>query len=31
VKYLLEAGKALLTGQRPSVGDDPKVHGKVAL
>lgn len=31
LKYLLEAGKALLTGTRPDVGDDPKVHGKVAL
>lgn len=31
VKYLIEAGKALLTGERPAVGDDPKVHGKVAL
>jgi len=31
VKYLIEAGKALLSGERPAVGDDPKVHGKVAL
>jgi general stress protein 26 len=31
IKYLIEAGKALLTGTRPAVGDDPKVHGKVAL
>lgn len=31
MKYLIEAGKALLTGERPAVGDDPKVHGKVAL
>jgi general stress protein 26 len=31
VKYLIEAGKALLSGSRPEVGDDPKVHGKVAL
>jgi general stress protein 26 len=31
IKYLLEAGKALLTGKRPDVGDDPKIHGKVDL
>jgi general stress protein 26 len=31
LKYLIEAGKALVTGSRPDVGDDPKVHGKVAL
>jgi general stress protein 26 len=31
VKYLIEAGKALLTGTRPDVGADPKVHGKVSL
>ncbi|MFO0954215.1 MAG: pyridoxamine 5'-phosphate oxidase family protein [Isosphaeraceae bacterium] len=31
VKYLVEAGKALLTGTRPHVGDDPKVHAKVGL
>ena len=31
IKYLLEAGKALLTGKRPDVGEDPKVHGKVDL
>lgn len=31
VKYLLEVGKALLTGSRPDVGDDPKVHGKVGM
>jgi general stress protein 26 len=31
VKYLIEAGKALLTGTRPDVEDDPKVHGKVEL
>jgi len=31
VKYLIEAGKALLTGERPGVGEDPKVHGKVKL
>lgn len=31
VKYLIEAGKALLTGERPGVEEDPKVHGKVKL
>ena len=31
LKYLIEAGKALVTGTRPDVGEDPKVHGKVAL
>ena len=31
VKYLIEAGKALLTGERPNVENDPKVHGKVKL
>lgn len=31
IKYLIEAGKALLTGNRPDVDDDPKVHGKVRL
>ncbi len=31
LKYLIEAGKALVTGSRPDVGDDPKVHGKVNL
>jgi general stress protein 26 len=31
LKYLIEAGKALLNGERPSVGEDPKVHGKVTL
>ncbi len=31
VKYLIAAGKALLTGERPAVGHDPNVHGKVAL
>lgn len=29
--YLIEAGKALVTGTRPDVGDDPKVHAKVKL
>jgi general stress protein 26 len=31
LKYLIQAGKALLTGERPDVGDDPQVHGKVRL
>lgn len=31
LKYLIEAGKALVTGSRPDVGEDPKVHAKVAL
>ena len=31
LKYILEAGKALLTGTRPDVGGDPKVHAKVDL
>ncbi len=31
LKYLIQAGKALLTGSRPDVGNDPKVHGKVNL
>ncbi len=31
LKYLIEAGKALLTGTRPDVAEDPKVHGQVSL
>ncbi len=31
VKYLIEVGKALVTGTRPAVDDDPKIHGKVTL
>lgn len=31
IKYLLEAGKAYLSGERPDVEHDPKIHGKVAL
>ena len=31
LKYLIEAGKALLTGTRPDVEHDPKVHGRVSL
>ena len=31
LKYLIEAGKAILTGSRPDVEGDPKVHGSVNL
>jgi general stress protein 26 len=31
IKYLIEAGKAYLSGTKPSVDGDPKVHGKVAM
>ena len=31
IKYLFEAGKAYLTGSRPDVADDSKIHGKVSL
>lgn len=31
LKYLIEAGKALLSGTRPEIEDDPKIHGKVTL
>lgn len=31
IQYLLKAGKAYLTGSRPEVGDDPKIHAKVKL
>ena len=31
IKYLIKAGKALLTGTRPDVDADPSVHGKVDL
>jgi general stress protein 26 len=31
LKYLIEAGKAYLSGTRPDVENDPKIHGKVAL
>ncbi len=31
LKYLVEAGKAFLTGTKLDAGDDPKVHAKVAL
>ena len=29
IKYLIEAGKAYLSGTKPDVAGDPKVHGKV--
>ena len=29
--YLIEAGKALVTGTKPDVAGDPKVHAKVGL
>ncbi|HEY1064969.1 MAG TPA: pyridoxamine 5'-phosphate oxidase family protein [Pirellulales bacterium] len=31
LKYLIEAGKAYLSGTKPDVANDPKIHGKVAL
>jgi len=31
LKYLIEAGKSLLTGERPDMEHDPKRHGKGAL
>jgi general stress protein 26 len=31
IKYLFEAGKAYLTGTRPDVADDPKIHAKVQM
>ena len=31
IKYLIEAGKAYLSGTRPDVANDPKIHGKVEL
>ena len=31
IKYLIEAGKAYLSGTRPAVDNDPKIHGKVDL
>lgn len=31
IKYLIEAGRAYLTGTLPAVEDDPKIHGKVKL
>ena len=31
LKYVIEAGKALLTGSRPDVGGDPEAHAKVRM
>jgi general stress protein 26 len=31
IKYAIEAGKAYLSGTRPDVERDPKIHGKVDL
>lgn len=31
IKYLIEAGRALVMGTRAEVGHDPKVHAKVSL
>ena len=31
LKYLIEAGKALLSGTRPEIDNDPKIHGKVRM
>jgi len=31
IKYLIEAGKALISGSKPNVEDDPKIHGKVEI
>ena len=31
IKYLIEAGKAYLSGTRPDVEGDPQIHGKVKL
>jgi general stress protein 26 len=31
IQYLIEAGKAYLTGTRPDVEGDPQIHGKVNL
>jgi general stress protein 26 len=31
IKYLIEAGKAYLSGSKPDVSSDPRVHGKVKL
>lgn len=31
IQYLIEAGKAYLTGTRPDVAGDPKIHAKVKL
>lgn len=31
IKYLIEAGRAYLSGTRPQLEDDPKIHAKVKL
>jgi general stress protein 26 len=31
IKYLIEAGKAYLSGTKPDVAHDPEIHGKVRL
>lgn len=31
IKYLIEAGRAYLSGTHPAVDNDPKIHGKVAM
>lgn len=31
IKYLIEAGKAYLSGTKPEVAGDPAVHGKVTM
>lgn len=31
IKYLIEAGRAYLSGTRPHLEDDPKIHAKVKL
>ncbi|MBA3480646.1 MAG: hypothetical protein H0T51_02420 [Pirellulales bacterium] len=31
VKYFIEAGKAYLSGTKPDVAGDPRIHGKVNL
>lgn len=31
IRYLVESGVALLTGSKPHVDDDPKLHAKVKL
>ena len=31
IKYLIEAGRAYLSGTRPQLEDDPKIHAKVQL
>lgn len=31
IKYLIEAGRAYLAGEKPDVAGDPKIHGKVGM